>query len=138
MKVLVCGGRTFGSIPNRADIPDELRRERQKQSDFVSDTLDVMFQFELPELLIEGGAPGADTCGMWWATKVGVPIKTFPADWGKHGKSAGSIRNQRMLFEGQPDLVVAFPGGNGTADMVAKAKRAGVEVREIAYAADNN
>ena len=38
------------------------------------------------------------------------------------------MRNARMLAEGKPDLVVAFPGGRGTADMVAQARKAGVRV----------
>ena len=37
----------------------------------------------------------------------------------------------RMLEEGRPDLVIAFPGGRGTADLVARARRAGVEVMEV-------
>jgi hypothetical protein len=54
-----------------------------------------------------------------------------PAEWETHGRKAGPIRNARML-EHQPQLVVAFPGGGrGTADMIAKAREAGVEVREI-------
>jgi hypothetical protein len=36
-----------------------------------------------------------------------------------------------MLLEGKPDLVVAFPGGKGTADMVRRARKANVPVKEI-------
>jgi len=54
--------------------------------------------------------------------------QTFDAEWHRHGKRAGPIRNQRMLEEGQPDLIVAFPGGHGTADMVRRARQAGIEV----------
>jgi hypothetical protein len=36
-----------------------------------------------------------------------------------------------MLMEGKPDLVVAFPGGRGTANMIEQARKAGVEVLEI-------
>ena len=50
----------------------------------------------------------------------------MPADWTKHGKAAGPIRNQKMLDE-CPDLVVAFPGGKGTADMVRRAMKAGID-----------
>ncbi len=46
----------------------------------------------------------------------------------KYGKSAGSIRNQQMIDEGKPDLVVAFPGGFGTKDMVRRAKKHNIEV----------
>jgi hypothetical protein len=55
----------------------------------------------------------------------------FPADWKRHGKSAGPLRNQEML-DAAPDLVIAFPGGRGTADMVRRAKSVNVKVIEIA------
>ena len=57
-----------------------------------------------------------------------IPVKEYPADWQKHGRAAGPIRNQQMLDEGKPDLVVAFDGGRGTADMIARAEKAGVRV----------
>jgi hypothetical protein len=36
-----------------------------------------------------------------------------------------------MIDQGRPDLVVAFPGGRGTADMVRRARAAGISVIEI-------
>ena len=57
-----------------------------------------------------------------------IPVERFPADWSEYGKAAGAIRNQQMLDEGTPDLVVAFPGGNGTLDMVRRSQRAGIKV----------
>jgi hypothetical protein len=85
-----------------------------------------------PTLIIHGCANGADEWADYWADVNNVPHRAFPADWNKHGKAAGPIRNQRMLDEGKPDMVIAFPGGRGTADMVRRARTAGVEVREIA------
>ncbi len=81
--------------------------------------------------LIHGGASGADTLAGMWAKEWGVTEWVHPADWAKHGNAAGPIRNQDMLERGKPDLVVAFPGGRGTADMVRRAKAAGVPVRVI-------
>ena len=46
-------------------------------------------------------------------------------------KKAGPLRNQRMLDEGKPDLVVAFPGGGGTKDMVRRSVKAGVPIHEV-------
>jgi hypothetical protein len=66
--------------------------------------------------------------GCRWAIEAGIPVKPYPADWRLHGRAAGPIRNTLMLVEGRPDLVVAFPGGQGTADMTKKALRAGVKV----------
>jgi hypothetical protein len=112
MRVLVCGGRSFS---------DKAR---------VWWALDSFGPPEVREV-ISGMAPGADTLAAEWAERFGFPLHKFPADWSKHGKAAGPIRNQRMIEEGKPDLVIAFPGGRGTADMIRRAKAAGVEVREM-------
>ena len=53
----------------------------------------------------------------------GVAVEAYPADWKAHGAAAGQIRNRQMLACGKPDVVVSFPGGSGTLDMVHKAKR---------------
>ena len=59
---------------------------------------------------------------------------------GQHGgrlaRMGGPLRNQRMLHEGKPDLVVVFPGGGGTKDMVRRAVKAGVAIHEVNRADD--
>ena len=84
-------------------------------------------------LIISGGARGGDTMAEWWAKTEGVPCDVYQADWTGLGRKAGPIRNQRMLDEGKPDLLVAFPGGRGTADMVRRGREAGIEVIEVTY-----
>lgn len=116
MRVLVCGGRDF----NNYDLLNrELNEIRFK---------DVDRDFTC---IIEGEARGADVLSRLYAERNGIPVEPFPADWDKYGRSAGSIRNLQMLTEGKPDLVVAFPGGKGTANMIAQAKKAGVKVYEV-------
>lgn len=107
MKVLVCGSRHF-------DNYDWLREELEK--------------YEITEI-IEGGARGADRMAATYARSKSIKFTEFPANWEKHGKAAGPIRNIQMLKEGVPDLVVAFMGPNsrGTAHMVSIAQKAGVE-----------
>jgi YspA, cpYpsA-related SLOG family len=114
MRVLVCGGRSFDDLPLLDRTLDELHAGRPITT------------------VIHGGAAGADTMAHFWAGAAGVPIDVYLARWKEHGKAAGPIRNQRMLDEGKPDLVVAFPGGRGTADMIRRAERAGVPVRAVA------
>lgn len=80
--------------------------------------------------LIQGGAGGADLLGRCWARMHGMKPITVPADWKRYGRAAGPIRNKRMLTDFKPDLVVAFPGGRGTADMIRQAEAAGVAVRK--------
>lgn len=110
MRVLVCGGRDY---TNYSEI------EYQLGGIHAEHGIDV---------IIEGGASGADTLGRYWAQSENIKCVTYPANWKKYRKSAGPIRNQRMLVEGKPDLVVAFPGGRGTADMTRRAEAAGIPV----------
>ena len=94
------------------------------------------------EVVIEGEAPGADTHARHAAEQLGIPVLHFPADWDRHGRAAGPLRNQQMLDEGKPDLVLAFTDGlntsRGTADMVARARRAGVPVRLISHSGERS
>lgn len=79
--------------------------------------------------LCHGDAIGADRIGGLLAKRIGYKVTVFPADWDTHGKAAGRIRNQRMLDEFQPDLVIAFrsPGAsNGTDHMVSIAQAMGI------------
>ena len=115
MRVLVCGGREFANRKMLDEALDRLHQERGIA------------------LIISGGARGADTMAEWWAKAEGVPCNVYHADWTGLGRKAGPIRNQRMLDEAKPDLVVAFPGGRGTADMVRRGRQAGVEVIEVTY-----
>lgn len=84
-----------------------------------------------PTTIICGGATGADQLAADWAAYRQVPKVVVRADWEKHGKAAGPIRNQTMLEEWSPSLVLAFPGGRGTADMIRRAKKADVRVIEV-------
>lgn len=112
MRVLVCGGRDFDDAVTLGAWLGGIHKQ-----DGIS-------------LLIQGGAKGADFMAARFAEWAGIPVRTFPADWKTWGRAAGPIRNQQMLDEGRPDLVLAFPGGKGTADMVGRAKAAGVRVVE--------
>lgn len=91
---------------------------------------DALATLPVDAVLVHGDARGADrTAAYIWDQWV-QRTEAHPADWKTHGKAAGAIRNQEMLDSGV-DLVVAFPGGRGTADMVRRARKAGVEVREF-------
>lgn len=118
MRVLVCGGRDF---QDRASI--SMMLEPYRPANAAMDASE--------HVLILGGALGADTLAEQWADVWGVRKRVFPADWKTHGKAAGPLRNQRMLDEGKPDVVIAFPGGRGTADMVRRARAAGLQVIEV-------
>jgi predicted NAD-dependent protein-ADP-ribosyltransferase YbiA (DUF1768 family) len=112
VRVLVTGGREFTDQAEADRVLDQIHKEQGISA------------------IISGAARGADTLAANWARRNNVPLEEKPADWKTHGKSAGFRRNQEMLEEGKPDLVIAFPGGKGTAHMVNLANAAGVTLRQ--------
>lgn len=128
-RVIVCGGRHYY---------DEVRL--YQVLDAARERLGLSF-------VIEGGASGAAELARSWRLHRGVPGETYKANWGNIWRSgavvrrrgdgtqydalAGHVRNQRMIDEGRPDLVIAFPGGRGTADMVRRAEAAGIRVIKV-------
>lgn len=112
-RVLVCGGRNYSDV-----------RAMRLFLNALHGVTPIM-------TIINGGANGADDLSTLWAEGAGVPVEIYRAEWGKNGRAAGPIRNQRMLDDGKPDIVVAFPGGIGTADMVRRANAASVTVISV-------
>lgn len=113
MRILVTGGRNYADAQTVARTlsaytahPDQFHR------------------------LVHGGASGADLLSAAVAYTLGWSVEAHHADWGRHGRAAGPIRNQEMADAGA-DLCIAFAGGRGTADMVRRAQAAGIPVRHI-------
>lgn len=83
-----------------------------------------------PAVIIQGGASGADAIARNWAQSHGVQVITYEYRESS-GRGGGPVRNDYMIRDARADLVVAFPGGRGTADCVRRAKAEGIPVREI-------
>jgi hypothetical protein len=118
MKILVCGGRTFGDT-------------RPELIAFVKAMLKLHKKHGVEFTLVHGDADGADTLARAWAELLRLEQRPYPVtdeEWARLGKKAGPLRNQRMLDEERPDAVVAFPGNRGTADMVSRARAVGVPI----------
>lgn len=115
MTVLICGSRSW-------DDPEAIAAELDR---LPADTT-----------IVHGGCPtGADAMADGLARARGLAVRVFPADWRTHGPNAGPIRNNQMLREGHPDLVLAFARdlerSTGTRHMVNQARRARVATRVI-------
>lgn len=80
------------------------------------------------DVIIHGGAAGVDNLAGVWARNNNIPEEIYMADWDTHGKKAGPIRNQKMLDESKPDVVVAFPSqdSKGTVHMMKITEKARV------------
>lgn len=122
MRILVTGSRNYS--------------DRQRMFDALNDTRILNGEPE-PFIVVHGGASGADTLSGEWVKFMnsrGVPVveEVHPAEWAKHGKSAGPIRNQKMVDLGA-DLCLAFPVGEsrGTRHCMSRAVAAGIPLRVV-------
>jgi len=108
MRVVIAGGREFNNYELLREICDE---HITPDSEIVS-----------------GGARGTDTLGERYAKETGRDLKTFPADWNKHGKGAGHIRNKQMAE--YSDMLIAFWDGEskGTKNMIETSMKLGLKV----------
>jgi hypothetical protein len=112
-RILVCGGRTWGNY--------RLVLEALKLHVRGPDTV-----------VIEGEASGADRLGAQAGRELGLEVLPYPADWTRHGRSAGMIRNREMLTHGKPTIALAFHAdlnqSKGTRNMIELCQKAGIPV----------
>lgn len=117
-RVLVCGGRKF----NDGQLFNKTMEEAKKW-------------FDEDYCIINGLATGADSMAHSWAMLAGIPSICVPANWAVYQNKSGPIRNQWMIDFCAPDLVIAFPGGSGTAHMIKISKEAGIPVWQVQHGA---
>ena len=110
MTVLICGGRDFSDY------------------NFFCEVMDRFRQGKIIGTIVRGNAQGTDKMAKRYARLNHITQIRYPAEWRLYGKAAGPKRNQQMLDEEQIDVMIAFPGGTGTMDMIGRARKAGVPV----------
>lgn len=105
MKVIVAGSRDITDIEKVANAIE-------------------LSGFQVTEV-VSGTARGVDLLGENWARYKDIPVKRFPADWDKHGKAAGMIRNAQMA-EYADALVAVWDGlSRGTKNMIETMRKTG-------------
>ena len=114
LRVLVCGGRMYADRERIFQVLGDLHRERGI------------------EVILHGAASGVDLLSVVRADRNGLRAIGFPADWARDGKRASQKRNQKIMSVGRPHMLVAFPGGKGTAEMIRFAKAEGIQVVDVA------
>ena len=117
-KVVIAGGRDFNNFPNLCTKLDGYLKEKVKTHKIV---------------IISGGARGADTLGEKYAQLRRFSVIKMKADWEKHGKSAGFVRNGDML--NAADGIVCFwnKQSKGTKHMIDITTKANKPLRLIYY-----
>ena len=73
--------------------------------------------FEITEV-VSGTAIGVDSLGEKYARVNDIPTERKPADWNKHGRAAGPIRNREMAKYADAAVIVWDGESNGTRNMI--------------------
>lgn len=127
-RLCVCGSRHF-------DDYDLLCRKLDKLTEKIKEKRKIVIVTGAGAGIVIGNRKrqGADALAEKWAYERRYSLLRFHADWNKHGKAAGPIRNSEMIEEGQPDAVIAFWDGEskGTKDTIDKAEAAGITTRIV-------
>lgn len=148
IKFIVCGGRDFSNIPNRLTKVEYALKKKEHQ--YIFAMLDILaikyssfynkYDNWLPNdiVVISGAARGVDTSVIDWALINWCSYREYQANWDKHKEAACPIRNQLILDSEVPIVngvhqikdihLIAFPGGNGTEDMVRRATKIGLNI----------
>lgn len=121
--VLITGGRDYAD---------------QATVDEIVDFLHAFYGEDLR--ILHGAARGADSLAQKAIERLGIAHKKFPADWKTHPKAGGVIRNAEMARyldfcrdSGHSTQIVAFPGGNGTNNMIQEGSRRNHHVDPIGW-----
>lgn len=115
IRVGVTGGRYYR---NKKKVWEVLNAAKEKFGDRM--------------FLVVGCANGLDRYARWWADENLAPDKhkTYYADWDTEPRAGGHFRNYAMATSGL-DVLIAFPGGNGTANMVAACEELNRQLADI-------
>ena len=117
-RVIIAGGRYFYNYQLLKERCDFYLQSKKRSHNVI---------------IVSGHASGADSLGEQYANEEGFDTQLFPADWNKHGKAAGPIRNAEMAEVA--DALIAFWDGKsrGTANMIQLAKDKGLKVAIVYY-----
>lgn len=121
--ILVCGGRYYNNKENVYNILNNAKD--------VVDTNNEIFKNNQKLKIVNGGANGADEISTRWAKENNIYLDIFEADWKTFGKAAGPIRNRLMFETTNPNIIIAFNGGNGTKNMIQLAKNHGYHIENL-------
>jgi len=89
---------------------------------------EIVVEYSIDEI-VSGMATGIDSMGIKYAHENDIKLHECPAEWGKYGRAAGPIRNGYMAY--YSDMLIVWPGGRGTKNMIKQAKEAGIGIIEV-------
>jgi hypothetical protein len=113
MRIIVNGGRNYSDLT------------------LVEPELTKLHRYTPIDVVIHGCSGAHAGAVEHWARSRGIPIVRYPPNWERFGHRSEMLRNMFMIKDSRPDLLVAFPGGENTADLIQRAVNTGIAVLKI-------
>nr|WP_314074728.1 SLOG family protein [uncultured Roseococcus sp.] len=101
---------------------------RRKNHGAVFEALNLLRRERGVAAVLHGEQPGVAGLAAEWAKQSEIPTELFAAHWQEFQSKAPARRNASMIRYGRPDLLVAFPGGGNTIDLIVRAWRRGLPI----------
>lgn len=114
MKLIIAGGRDIHAGQS-----------------FISGSLELLGLQDKVSKIVCGCANGIDNAGKYWGWQNRVLVELFPADWDKHGKAAGPIRNREMALYADALLLIWDGKSKGSANMKKEMTALGKPIYEV-------
>lgn len=108
MRTIIAGGR---------DIHDQF---------FVNSAMEKINW--TPTVILCGEASGVDMSGASWAFENEIPVEKYPANWSKHGRAAGPIRNAQMAKKADALVLIWDGKSRGSQSMLNLARKYDLEI----------
>jgi hypothetical protein len=123
MRTIIAGSRNISELfcPNGSDPCYYGCDCKDKAYAHICRVISIECPWDITTV-ISGTAMGVDVMGERWAQEHNIPIERYPANWKKHGKSAGPIRNKEMSMVADACLVIYDGNSRGSANMIKTAK----------------
>ena len=115
MRVIIAGGRDI-------DPPSKTFWRFLAESGFDIDCV------------LSGGATGIDAHGEMYALANGIPLETYPAEWDKHGKAAGPLRNAQMARNADALILIWNGKSKGSRNMLQAAVGQNLKIHQVIWA----
>jgi len=103
-RICIAGSREFDDYPLMEKIVCQFAKEKELENQGVC--------------IVSGGARGADLLGERIAKEYSLGLEKYPANWDKHGKRAGYLRNEEMAEVCDAAIIFWDEVSKGTKHMI--------------------
>lgn len=103
---------------------------------FKNEIRNAVASLEQTDVLVSGGCRGVDLIAEGFARERGLECIIYEAEWDRLGRSAGFVRNKKIVETADRMIALQVENSSGTSLTIKLGKEKGIPVTVIAYTED--